>query len=290
MQVKFYGVRGSVPSPGPHTCVYGGNTSCVEIKNDQGHQLILDSGTGIIALGDELIASSDDIHLLLTHNHWDHIQGFPFFKPIYQPNRNIHIYPGQVESQEYDAILQQMSGSNFPVKHQQLPSNITVHSSASAQPMFKVKSFNVSTKALNHPDGGTAYLIENSGVKVAYVTDNELLPPYEVATTLEQWQNFISGVDLLIHDGQFVGADLPEKLGWGHSTVEQVLELAATSGVNKLALISHDPFRTDKDLAEIELKLQSIVRDKQYKNLDVFCAKEGMIFNLLECERGTKSN
>lgn len=290
MQVTFYGVRGSVPSPGPHTCVYGGNTSCVEIKDSKGHQVILDSGTGIIALGDELVKSNNDIHLLLTHNHWDHIQGFPFFKPIYQPNRNIHVYPGQVESREYNAILKQMSGSNFPVKYDQLASNISVHSTATAQAAFSVPGFDIKTKALNHPDGGTAYLIISGATRVAYVTDNELAPPYEVTTTLEEWQDFISGVDLLIHDGQFIGSDLPEKLGWGHSTVEQVLELAATSGVNKLALISHDPFRTDKELAEIELGLQKIAKNKLDKSLDVFCAKEGMSLNLLGCVRGTKSD
>ena len=288
MQVTFYGVRGSVPSPGPHTCLYGGNTSCVEIKTDQGQQLILDSGTGIIALGDQLIESKEDIHILLTHNHWDHIQGFPFFKPIYQPNRNIHLYPGQVESKEFDAILRQMSGSNFPVKYQQLASNIRVYSDASAQASFSVPGFIIETKALNHPDGGTAYLVKSNDLKVAYVTDNELAPPYPVATTLNEWQDFINNADLLIHDGQFVESDLPEKLGWGHSTVEQVVELAAKSGVKRLALISHDPFRTDQELSEIEQSLQNIAKRFEGINLEVFCAKEGQSLNLLESDNGSQ--
>ncbi len=276
MQVEFYGVRGSVPSPGPETCHYGGNTSCVLVTGEDNNRIILDSGTGIIKLGEELLHDQSDINILVTHNHWDHIQGFPFFKPIYQAGRKINIFPGQVEDAEKDAILKQMSKSTFPVKATDLPSSINLDSNITAKPNFSIGNTTVYTMALNHPDGGTAYLLKQGECKLAYVTDNELCPPGEVKTTIEEWVEFVKGADLLIHDGQFIDIDLPEKSGWGHSTVLQVAELAVQANVKALALISHDPFRTDDALKIIETQLQ-----KHYgARLHVFCAREGQKLDL----------
>jgi len=281
MKVKFYGVRGSVPSPCASKVGFGGNTSCVKITGFDETKIILDSGTGIIKLGEELIEeSTDDINILLTHNHWDHIQGFPFFKPIYQSGRKIKIFPGQVDSSDKDAILTQMSGSNFPVKYDQLPASISLDKEATASKGFTIGNFDVQTQALNHPDGGTAYLISQAGKKVAYVTDNELFPPGKINTSIKEWETFIDGADLLIHDGQFVDTELPEKLGWGHSTTTQVLKLAKSANVKAVALISHDPFRTDEQLEQIEKELKEDSRGF----LQVCCAKEGQLIDLSAIE------
>lgn len=278
MKVEFFGVRGSVPSPGPDTSYYGGNTSCVLVSSDCGQQVILDSGTGIIGLGERLIKNNNDISILLTHNHWDHIQGFPFFKPIYQPNRPISVFAGQVDCDDKSAIAEQMSGSRFPVKFSQLPADIKLDTETTAKPMFNLGSFDIKTQLLNHPDGGTAYVIENNDIKLAYVTDNELSPPYQVKTTLKEWEAFIHGADLLIHDAQFIDEDLPEKHGWGHSTIRQVAELAVAAKVKSLALISHDPFRKDKELQSIEKTIQ----EQFSEHLSIFCAREGSIIDLGE--------
>jgi phosphoribosyl 1,2-cyclic phosphodiesterase len=282
MQLEVFGVRGSVPAPGADTAKYGGNTSCVYVVSDEGTHVILDSGTGIIKLGDQLIHSHDVrddkkvLNILLTHNHWDHIQGFPFFKPIYVPDWPINIYPGQVDTDDKDAILQQMTDSTFPVPYSMLLSDISIDTKMTSREVFEIDDVTVYTKPLNHPGGGTAYLLETATAKLAYVTDNEINPPARLNTSKEQWIDFYQGVDLLIHDAQFINEEMPGKLGWGHSTVDQVAELAIASNVKRLALISHDPSRTDEQLDNIECYM-----NKKYgEKIAIFCAAEGQKFEL----------
>ncbi|MEL0647359.1 MBL fold metallo-hydrolase [Pseudoalteromonas agarivorans] len=274
MRVEFFGVRGSMPSPGKNTHIFGGNTSCVYIEQSNGQSLVLDSGTGIVELGERLLKNTKPINILLTHNHWDHIQGFPFFKPIYQADREITITVGDVDdAASKNAILKQMEGSYFPVTHQDLPANITLNTQRSSQKSFTVNDFFVTTAPLNHPGGGTAYCVNANGVKIAYVTDNELNPPGQVKTTVNEWAQFIKGADLLIHDAQFINDDMPIKHGWGHSTINQVAELAVKAEIKNIALISHDPARSDTELLEIERYLQA-----NYKSLSIECAREGRVF------------
>ncbi|MAJ40609.1 MAG: MBL fold metallo-hydrolase [Pseudoalteromonadaceae bacterium] len=275
MKVKFYGVRGSMPSPGEHTHQFGGNTSCVYVEQTNGKSLILDSGTGIAQLGEKLIEHTTPIAILLTHNHWDHIQGFPFFKPIYQADRDITIVVGDVEDEQTkNAILMQMSGSFFPVSYQHLPANITLNTQLATQKNFTLNSFNVFTAPLNHPGGGTAYCVHAEGKKIAYITDNELAPPGVVKTTVTQWAEFIKSADLLIHDAQFTTEELTLKHGWGHSTFKQVAELAMQSCIKNLAIISHDPARTDDELLAIETHLQA----NYGEHINIECAREGRTF------------
>lgn len=276
MKVEFFGVRGSVPSPGPETQLYGGNTSCVSVQSKTGTRVILDSGTGIIKLGDILLRQTSDINILLTHNHWDHIQGFPFFKPIYQANRVINIYPGQVDTDDKDAILKQMSGSYFPVKYNELPSNINLDTERTKASSFFIGDILIRTKPLNHPDGGSAYVLEVDGKKIAYVTDNELVPPGKQKTSFSQWISFVEDADVLIHDGQYVDEELDEKSGWGHSSVNHVARLAKNGKVKQLVLISHDPTRTDTQLQLIETSLQS----EHHDVVQIDCGKEGTIIEL----------
>ena len=276
MKVEFFGVRGSMASAGSNTYIFGGNTSCVYIEQNNGKDLILDSGTGIVELGTRLLETQSPINILLTHNHWDHIQGFPFFKPIYQPNRDITIAVGNVDDKKsQDAILKQMSGSYFPVCYQDLPANITLNTDLSSQKQFTLNGFLVSTAPLNHPGGGTAYCIKADEKKVAYVPDNELTPPEKAKTSISKWVNFIEGADLLIHDAQFIDADLPLKHGWGHSTIDQVAELAIKASIKNVVIISHDPSRTDEQLSAIEKYLQI----NYGKQVTIECGREGRVFD-----------
>jgi phosphoribosyl 1,2-cyclic phosphodiesterase len=276
MKVEFYGVRGSMPTPGKDTVVFGGNTSCVHVELANGDELILDAGTGIVNLGNKLVKQSLPITILLTHNHWDHIQGFPFFAPIYQANRLITLLPGAVDYPDKDMILRQMSGSSHPVKFEQLDADITLNTELSSQAEFNIASFRVTTEKLNHPDGGTAYCLYGDGRKLAYVTDNELSPPGNIRTTWQQWLTFIQDADILIHDAQYTSQDMPYKEGWGHSTFSQVVKLAMEAKVKKLFIISHDPARTDVEL----LALEQQERAKCGSSLEFHCAREGAIVDI----------
>ena len=274
MRIDFYGVRGSLPSPGPATASFGGNTSCVHVELASGAQLIFDAGTGLRNLGTRLAATTTPLCLLLTHSHWDHIQGFPFFQPIYQPEREIHICRSLPEQDAvHSGLLEQLNGHNFPLTPDLLPAAI----SDIADPLayFGRRDFGFARKALNHPGGGYAYRIDEDGASFAYVTDNELDPPGAVATTFGEWVDFCTGVDVLVHDAQYIASDMPHKHGWGHSLVSDVRRLALEAGAGCLVLYHHDPGRTDLEVAMI-LDESRAWFSRQHSQTQVLCAWEGL--------------
>ena len=275
MQLTFYGVRGSVPTPGADYIRYGGNTACVHIELDDGSDIIIDAGTGIRELGQKLIAKDGDIHLLLTHNHWDHIQGFTFFAPIYQPQRNIFITPGQTTLAEHDNILKQMSGSYFPVPFSALQSNITLIPQPDDKLQWQIGQACIQRQKINHPGGGSAYSVSADGSKVVYITDNELYPPYKKNTDFLNWVEFARDADLVIHDAQYMLADMPGKSGWGHSVAEEAVKLSMACRAKRLALYSHDHMRTDDNVAAVEAQCQELVGIAE-ADLTLFAAAEGM--------------
>lgn len=281
MKLTFHGVRGSIPVPGLDFIKYGGNTACVHIELNDGTDLILDAGTGIKSVGKKLASKTTDIYLLLSHNHWDHIQGFPFFSPIYQPNRNIFITPGQTAQQDDDAILRQMTGTYFPVNHASLQSNISITPIPRETDHFVIASANITRRSMNHPGSGSSYVIEADGVKIAYITDNELYPPYQKETDFLQWVNFASGADLIIHDAQYMLADMPAKSGWGHSIAEEAVKLAMASRAKRLALYSHDHIRTDVEIERVEQHCQEVIEIAEV-DMQMFAAAEGMSIDFNE--------
>lgn len=279
MQVTFYGVRGSIPSPGAEFVRYGGNTACVHVTLSDGTDIILDAGTGIRALGNQLINKTSPIHLLLTHNHWDHIQGFPFFAPIYQPQREINIYPGQTDPAEHDQILRQMQGTVFPVPASALTSSINLCVQANDVHSWTIGSASIHRLRLNHPGKGSAYLITDNGSKLAYITDNELYPPYKKDTDFLSFVRFAQDADLVIHDAQYMRSDMPAKSGWGHSIAEEAAKLGMACNAKRLALYSHDPERTDDDIdAMVDYCCQYLSAAES--ELDLFAAAEGLSLTL----------
>lgn len=279
MKITFYGVRGSIPTPGYATAKYGGNTSCVYIELENGQDLILDAGTGIRLLGEKLKSNDRPINILLSHPHWDHIQGYPFFAPIYQPGRAIRVFTTLVDEQEQlFSLFDQMDGASFPVVADDLPSNaICLFDDIKA--VFPADSVRVRKKELNHPGRGSAYRIEEEGASCAYVTDNELMPPNETATSYDEWVEFCKGVDVLIHDAQYVEDDMPHKHGWGHSLVSQVRQLALDAEVRALVMFHHDPDRTDSQIDFIQKDNEQFFRGKRAPSVSV-CAAEGMQIQL----------
>ena len=251
MTVRFWGVRGSIPSPGPTTMRYGGNTSCVSVKMSDDNILVLDAGTGIRALGKALEGSTEAIFVLLTHAHWDHMQGFPFFYPLYQPERTVYLFPPPIGRALWCSALEQMDGAHFPVTPDDLPSR-TACITKNVMGFLRQHGFHITSLATNHPGGGAGYRIEHDGRSVVYLTDNELYPPYEKATEFEEFVDFCQGTDILIHDAQYLDSDMPHKHGWGHSLVHQVCALATAAHVSHLVLYHHDPDRTDDEVDAIQ--------------------------------------
>ncbi len=280
MIITFYGVRGSTAAPGPQTAKYGGNTSCVHIELESGNDLVLDAGTGIRLLGKQLAKKSTPTNILLSHGHWDHIQGYPFFEPIYQPDRVINVYV-HLESgrQLLDKLFQQMDGTRFPVKAEDLPSNHISKFKGIEKELHESEGINVVKQALNHPGGGVAYKIEENGATCAYVTDNELDPPYALSTNYDEWVNYLHGVDVLIHDAQYTEDDLPHKHGWGHSLISQVRQLASDAEVGTLVMFHHDPDRSDAELDEVQIENEKYLKSHRAPARSV-CAAEGMRIQL----------
>ena len=280
MIITFYGVRGSTAAPGPQTAKYGGNTSCVHIELDNGNDLILDAGTGIRLLGQKLAKKTTPANILLSHGHWDHIQGYPFFEPIYQPDRIINVYV-HVESGRklLSTLFQQMDGTHFPIKAEDLPSHHIPKFKGIQSELYEREGIKVVKQGLNHPGGGVAYKIDENGVTCAYVTDNELDPPYALSTNYDEWVNYLHGVDVLIHDAQYTEDDMPHKHGWGHSLISQVRQLATDAEVGTLVMFHHDPDRSDAELDEVQIENEKYLKSHRAPTRSV-CAAEGMRIHL----------
>ena len=279
MEITFYGVRGSIPVTDPDKAKFGGDTSCVHIRMKNGANVIFDAGTGIRALGKKMANDRSPIHILVSHKHWDHIHGYPFFQPIFQPNRQIYVYPSESQIHEkLCTLIDQMDGAHFPIKSTDLPSE-TKCVVENIEESLARHGINISTRLLNHPGGGFAYRIEEDGVSCAYVTDNELYPPREFHTHYEEWVEFCHRVDVLIHDGQYIENDMPFKKGWGHSVISQVTQLAMDAEVRTLVLFHHDPDRTDAQLEQIQQETETFFKNKNSRTRGL-CARQGMVLQV----------
>lgn len=279
MKITFYGVRGSIPTPGADYVRYGGNTACVHVELANETDIILDAGTGIRLLGKALINKQSPIHILLSHNHWDHIQGFPFFTPIFQPNRKISVVPGIVNDGNQTAVIDQMNGSLFPVPFEALAADISIDAIAPSVNEWVCGGATVRRMPINHPGGGCAYSITTETAKVVYLTDNELYPPYKKSSDFLEFVEFCRDADLLIHDAQYMLTDMPAKSGWGHSVAEEAVKLAMAGNIKQLALYSHDPERTDDDVDEIIDHCKLFI-DAAQAPLTLFASAEGQVIQL----------
>ena len=265
--VKFWGVRGSIACPSPNHVVYGGNTSCVEVIAGERH-IILDAGTGIRNLGQRVIQEGiQSSVLLLTHTHWDHINGFPFFAPLFQKNRTFDIYAGHL----YDTggvqsvLASSLSNPMFPVPLGALQATLRFHDFRAGEDLELGPDVRVRTVLLNHPNGATGYRIEYDGRAVCYVTDTEHVP----GELDEKVLGLIEGADLVIYDSTYTDAEYAAHVGWGHSTWQQGVRLCREAKGKRLAIFHHDPDHDDTFMAELE--------DEARRSWEAtFVAREGM--------------
>lgn len=253
MRVTFYGVRGSIATPGPSTVRYGGNTVCVGVRTCDATLIVLDLGTGARLLGDELgapgAALPSPIHVLVTHAHWDHIIGAPFFSPLFRRDAHVilHALSPRAERSIAKAVL--FDGEHFPVRLCDLPARLERPAFAGAE--LRLGSATVRAVPLNHPGGCDGFRIDDAdGASLCYLTDNELQPPdpERRVTTPAELARFAHGCGLVIHDAQYMPEDMPQKRGWGHSVVDDVLALAKEAEARTVALHHHDPWRDDHAL------------------------------------------
>jgi phosphoribosyl 1,2-cyclic phosphodiesterase len=285
--IHFWGTRGSIPTPGHLTKKYGGNTSCVEIRCDD-TLFICDGGTGLRELGTDLLSRGGGPitgHLLYSHTHWDHIQGFPFFTPAYLPQNTFHVYgTAEGDRRTYELLSGQMRSDYFPVDFGELRSNIVAsHLDGGTRLIDGVA---VTVFEQHHPGRSWAYSFVKDGCKIVYATDNEIdltLPdPKAVTADLaapraipEAFRRFCHGADLLISDAQYFDDEYAKKVGWGHPRATTVVDLALQSEVKQVALFHHDPMHGDVDVdRKIALCKERAARTNP--QLQVFGAREGL--------------
>jgi len=292
MRVRFWGTRGSVPTPGPTTVRYGGNTACVEVRTNAGAFFILDSGTGIRELGLHLARQGGQVsaHLMLGHTHWDHISGFPFFSAAFVPGNHLVIYGARdLDRSLRDVLAGQMHYTYFPVPLGELRAEIEF--CELEEGAIQIEDATVRTHYLNHTAVCMGYRIEADGVSVAYVTDHE---PYGLVggggaqePTIgrglrggpihggdRRLIEFVRGVDLLIQDTQYTPEEYAARRGWGHGSTDYVTDVAVEAGARRVALFHHEPTHADEDIDRMVEYSRNRAREVG-SQVELFAAAEG---------------
>ena len=272
MKIQIWGIRGSVASAGPQTARYGGNTACVEVRSDDGTLVVLDAGTGIQRLGNELEGQLGRIDILLTHLHMDHIQGLGFFAPIFRRGCEIHIWGPPSPTLHLRARLTRyLSPPLFPIRLRDLRANFEFHD-APLEP-FAIGPFTVKADEVIHPGATLGYRLSENGRSLAYLSDHEPALAADNGQTDPTWMSGLSlarGADVLIHDAQYTPAERAERLGWGHSSIPEAIDFARTAEAGRLVLFHHDPARTDSQMDVLAVEAASLA-----DGLEVAAGREG---------------
>jgi phosphoribosyl 1,2-cyclic phosphodiesterase/CheY-like chemotaxis protein len=292
--LRFWGVRGSIPTPGPTTIVYGGNTSCIEVRAD-GELIVLDAGSGIRPLGMQLAAEFKgkalNLTLLISHTHWDHIQGFPFFAPAYNPKNQIRVLAYEGAQKGLEATLSsQMESPYFPIAMREMPGNIDIQELKDMT--FHIGSVKVHATFLNHPGVCAGYRLYTNSGSIAYLPDHEPFqrfrahsngkngPASEEAQQFarqcdQKLIDFIRDADVVVLDSQYEEHEYATHVGWGHSCVDDSVALAASASAKRLILFHHDPTHDDAQIARMVSRAQSLA-EKLGSTMQIEAAREGL--------------
>ena len=286
--VTFWGTRGSIAAPGRSTEKYGGNTSCVSVEFSDS-MFIFDAGTGIRSLGVNIMNNripkegedKYEIHMFLSHTHWDHIQGLPFFQPAYHPGFKLNIYGSATQDAMLERLLiGQMDSNYFPVPMSSLGSDMNI-TEVTKEPMT-IGNARITFEDLDHPGGAVAFRLEKHGKSIVYATDNELNNQFtEEGILIDNnplgiaYSKLIAGTDLLIADGQYTSEEYKIKKGWGHTSIPALLNVAHKAGVKQTAVYHHDPMHTDNMLDELSSSFLHKFQDLDPR-MDIFWAREGL--------------
>ena len=281
MRIKFWGTRGSIPVPGRDTIIYGGNTTCLEITLQSGKTVIVDAGTGIRPLGDKLIAENEkvDIHLLITHGHWDHNLGFPFFTPIYDPTTKISVDGHQNCMKGLRNTFENKTGDGFfPIKFDQLKADIH-HNDRVNKDGLEIDGTRIDSIPIQHPQGGVGFRFREGDKTLVFITDNELREDAWEGRSPKEYANFCKDADILIHDSQYTPQEIKERDGWGHSDYKATFEMAHMANVKRLILFHHDHSRTDPEVKAIKVLCEDLA-EKRNSNMIIEAAKEDSVLEL----------
>jgi phosphoribosyl 1,2-cyclic phosphodiesterase len=272
LSVRFFGVRGSIPTPGADMTA-GGNTACLEVRAGE-TRIILDAGTGLRALGaDRMASGARHATILLSHLHWDHVAGLPFFTPIYVPGTRVEIASGPNGVMPLATAMRELFRAPFfPVEFDELPETISTRE-LRANERFAIGDITITMARLNHPDPVYGFRLEHAGQSIVYATDTE-----HFACVDPTLARLASGADILIYDAQYTPAEYPTKVGWGHSTWQAGVELARAAAVPQLVLFHHDPTRSDVQLAALEADARAALPG-------TVAAREGMELFARDAER-----
>jgi CheY-like chemotaxis protein/phosphoribosyl 1,2-cyclic phosphodiesterase len=295
MRIRFWGTRGSLPKPGRATLRYGGNTACVEVRTGSGGLIVLDCGTGAHDLGQHLLETSQRPlrgHLLITHTHWDHIQGFPFFAPLFDAGTEWDIYaPGGLGKRLEETLAGQMEYTYFPVTLEQLGATVRYHDIVEGA--FEIDDVYVLARYLNHPALTLGYRLEVGGASLVYAVDHEPHAGHDTEADAEEKTalpvhqedrrhiEFLAGADLVIHDATYTLEEYGQRVGWGHSPVEYAVDVAVAARARRLALFHHAMSRDDDAMDRIVAGCGERVRARG-GDLEVFGAAEGQVIELPE--------
>jgi phosphoribosyl 1,2-cyclic phosphodiesterase len=267
MHIKFYGTRGSVPVSNPETRKYGGNTTCLYIEASSGDIIIIDAGAGIRELGQALITQrKTKLNLIFSHYHWDHIQGFPFFAPIFRKETELHIYGPAEEVSADKALSYQMIMPYFPTDLSKVPAKLSFNK---LDKTLSIGSIKISTIVNNHPNHTRGFKFVENNKSFAFLTDNEVRAE-DGKTSYDEFVDFVKNTNLVIHDAQYTEEVYKTKIGWGHSTYHQVAELVQDAGVKEFMVTHHDHVSTDKF---IDHNIKDI--SKKFPKLRIEAAADG---------------
>jgi phosphoribosyl 1,2-cyclic phosphodiesterase len=261
MKITCWGSRGSIPVSGPEYVKYGGDTTCMEVTSRDGDVIIIDAGTGIRRLGSRLLAGGQlTCSVLITHAHWDHLMGFPFFKPLYMKGTKIGLYGcAYVQESVKQMISRVMVAPYFPVDFGQVAAEFDFH--AVCETTFSIGPVRVSTIQLSHPNQGLGYRFTEDGKSFVFLTDNELTLRHAGGASYEDYLRFADGADLLVHDAEYTREQYQMTKGWGHSVYTDALRLAQDAGVKQFGLFHINQERTDADMDRIVDDCSGIIRE-----------------------------
>lgn len=279
MKIKCWGSRGSIPVSGSDYNKYGGDTTCIEIRTSDDQIIIIDAGTGIRRLGNQLISEDRyNYNMIFTHTHWDHLMGFPFFRPIYLKNTNIRMHGCPFAQKFIEKMLGRvMSTPNFPVNYADIQA--AVNYTPECPEFIEIGTVTASPIRLSHPNQGNGYKFIENGKSFVFLTDNELDFQHKGGLGFQDYLEFSRDADLLIHDAEYTEEEYRNARQWGHSVYTTALELALRAGVKRLGLFHLNQDRTDQDMDQMVDHCREII-SKERSDLECFAVGADMVFEL----------